>query len=469
MGPEEFRKGVQSYLKQYSFRATTATDFLDALSSSSKRDVTKPFSTFLNQAGVPIVSVKVECAQGKPSLTVEQKRFLPLGSKGSAEQKWEIPLCIRYGTGTAGQEKCTLVTDASQTIALNDAKACPAWVQANGQAMGYYLVDYQGGLLGALTAGSPPAEVDQRLTAPERVDLMGNAQALSGGGKLPESDALALVETFHNDPERDVVQSALTLAMAPRAELVPDNLLPNYQRFLQKNFGTLAHQLGWAPKAGESADTTLLRAQVVRPVATWGGDEALASEGKALAAQWFMDRAAVDPNMLSSVLDTAAFYGDKALFDRFLSEYKSAKDRQIRQTLLGAMQSFRDPAAIEAGKQSLLNGDVPFMEGARLLFSGQETTATLKAPLDFLKAHWDEMVAKMPAGGGLDVGAQLPYVGASYCDASSRDELKAFFAPRVDKFVGAPRTLDQVIEGIDLCIARKAAEEPSVAAFLAKY
>ena len=30
MGPEEFRKGVQSYLKQYAFRATTAGEFLDS-------------------------------------------------------------------------------------------------------------------------------------------------------------------------------------------------------------------------------------------------------------------------------------------------------------------------------------------------------------------------------------------------------------------------------------------------------
>jgi alanyl aminopeptidase len=60
-------------------------------------------------------------------------------------------------------------------------------------------------------------------------------------------------------------------------------------------------------------------------------------------------------------------------------------------------------------------------------------------------------------------------VGAAYCDASSRDELKSFFAPRVDKFVGAPRALDQTIESIGLCIANKAAQEPGVAAFLAKY
>src|SRR5580704_803778 len=75
MGPEEFRKGVQGYLKQYAFRATTAAEFLDSLSTSSKRNVTTAFSTFLNQAGVPIVTVALDCTGAKPALKVEQERF----------------------------------------------------------------------------------------------------------------------------------------------------------------------------------------------------------------------------------------------------------------------------------------------------------------------------------------------------------------------------------------------------------
>jgi alanyl aminopeptidase len=465
MGPEEFRKGVQSYLKQYAFRATTAAEFLDSLSTSGKRNVTTAFSTFLNQAGVPMVTVGLECNAGKAALKVEQQRFLPLGSKGSADQKWDIPLCVRYGTGDTGQSQCTLLTQASQTVALEGAKGCPAWVQANDRAIGYYRVDYKDRLLSSLVSG----DVDQRLSATERADLMGNAHALSGAGKLPAAEVLSLVETFHNDPERYVLQTAMALALDPRAHLVPENLTPNYRRFLLKNFQARARELGWTPKAGEADATRLLRAQIVRPVATTGGDTELADQAKALAAKWFGDHAAVDPNVLSSVLGTAAYYGDKALFERFLAEFKSAKDRQLRQTLIGALQSFRDRAAIEAGMNAVLNGDVPFLEGAGLLFGGQGQAATRMMPFEFLKAHWDTVVAKMPTGGGFDFGSVLPEVGAAFCDEGSRDELKIFFAPRVGKFVGAPRTLDQTIESIDLCIANKAAQEPGVAAFLAKY
>jgi len=466
MGAEEFRKGVQSYLKQYAFRATTAAEFLDSLSSSSRQNVTKAFSTFLNQAGLPLVSVALDCTKAKPTLKVQQERFLPLGSKGDSKQVWNIPLCVRYGTGTSGQSQCALITQPAETVELTAAGSCPSWVEANDKAAGYYRVQYQGGLLASLTAG----DVKTRLTAPERAEFMGNAEALSRAGKLATSDALGLVEIFHADSDRYVTQSALNLAFAPRLHLLPDNLQPNFRRFLLKNFQARARELGWAQKPGDSEDVRLLRVAIVRPVATWGGDEELATQAKVLADKWFTDHSAIAPDMVEPVLLTAAFYGDLALFNRFLGELGKTKDKQIRAALLGAMRQFRDRASIDAGMNALADGKIPFIEGAGLLLgNGQQQESTQMMELNFLKANWDKVVSAMPTQGGFDFGSQLPHVGTNFCDAGSRDQLKAFFEPRVDRFVGARHSLDQVLEGIDLCIAGKAAQAPSVAAFLAKY
>lgn len=466
VGPEEFRKGVHSYLTQYAFRNATAPEFLDAISSSTKKDVTQAFSTFLNQAGVPLVSVSLDCRQSAPTLHVEQQRFLPLGSKGSTDQKWQIPVCIRYGTGDTGQSACKLISQPKEDWTLK-AKSCPAWVQANDNAVGYYRVDYDHNLLGDLTKG----DVDRRLPAAERVDFIGNASALAGAGKLPLADALGLVEVFHADPERYVVEGALDLALEPRLHLVPDDLRPNYHRFLQKNFGARAHELGWTPKPGEPDNVRLLRPTLVPDIATYGGDEELAKQGRALAEKWFQNRSSVDPNMVNAVLRTDAFYGNKATFEEFLAQYKKTKDRQERQRLLRGMGSFRDPAAIQAVQEAVLAGDIPMVQGGGylLLSAGQGTAATRHMPFDFVKSHYDQILKERPTGGGFDFGGTLPRVGQSYCNDQSRDALKNFFAPRVDKLTGAPRTLSQVLERIDVCIAQKNAEEPSVTAFLKKY
>jgi hypothetical protein len=86
-----------------------------------------------------------------------------------------------------------------------------------------------------------------------------------------------------------------------------------------------------------------------------------------------------------------------------------------------------------------------------------------------VKTHFDEIMKNNPSIFGFSLGSFLPNVGAGFCDAESRKDLQSFFAPLVDKYDGAPRNLAQVLEGIDLCIARVAAQRPSVSEFLAKY
>ena len=464
VGPEDFQKGVHSYLTQYAFKNGTAPEFLDAISTASKKDVTTSFSTFLNQAGVPLVSLALECGNGAPTLHLEQQRFVPLGGEASANEKWQIPMCVRYGTGVEGKFACEVMTEPKQTWTLK-GESCPAWVEANDKALGYYRVDYQGGLLKSLTAG----EVDKRLSAPERVDFMGNTASLASAGKIKAGDALGLVQTFSNDPERHVVQSALDLALDPVEHEIPKNLLPNYQRFLQKNFQERAHQIGWTPRPGEEDDIKLLRPTLLRLVSTWGDDRQLATEGKALAQKWLQDHSAVDPNLVSAVLGTAAYYGDRNFFNNLMASLKTTKDRQERERIIAAMQRFRDPAAITAGFEAVLDGDVPFIEGAGLLFGGQMSADTRDMSFDFLKAHYDEILAKRPTGGGFDFGAELPFVGASYCNEADKAKLQDFFQPRVDKLLGAPRNLKLVSESINGCIAQKAEMEPSVEAFLKNY
>ena len=464
LGGEEFRKGVQSYLKQYAFRNASAPEFLDSVSTASGKNITGAFSTFLNQAGVPLLNVSLDCKGESPVLHLQQERYLPLGAKGSTDQIWKIPVCVRYGDGNHQQTACELISEAKTDIKLSGA-GCPAWVQANDKAGGYYRVAYSRELQSALTAG----EIQNRLSAPERVDFMGNAEALVNAGKLPLDASLSLVEKFHADPDLHVIRSALDLALQPRTHLVPHSLEVNYQRFLQANFKPLAEELGWMPLAKESDERRLLRPTLLRAIATTGGDAQLAAKATDLTKQWFSDRKAIPPSMTASVLGTAAYSGDKSMQAEFVAAFKRTTDRQERARIIAAMRSFRDPAAIEANMQSVLADTIPFIEGASLLWSGQTQESTRKLGFDFMKAHFDELAAKRPTGGGFDAGAEFPNVGASFCDSNNKSELQNFFKPRVEKFTGAPRALAQVLEEIDVCIATKKEQEPGVDAFLRKY
>ena len=297
--------------------------------------------------------------------------------------------------------------------------------------MGYYLVDYRGELGAALRAHAA-----QSLTAEERVDLIGNASAMSEAGKLAGADALRLVEAFHDDSERDVVQRALGVALSYRLEMVPANLLPNYQRFLLKNFQARAKQLRWLPRAGESENDKLLRPQLVSAVARFGGDKDLADEARRLADRWLADHSAVPAEVTGAVLVTAATYGDLALYNRFFAALTNTQDTQAKQWLVSALTAFHDRAAIEASFRVTLEKKMPLSDGFLLLLNGRYYPDTQTMSFEFVKQHFDELMAGHPSVFGNDLGSYMPSTGSTFCDAGLREQYRAFFAPLVDKYPG---------------------------------
>ena len=107
-------------------------------------------------------------------------------------------------------------------------------------------------------------------------------------------------------------------------------------------------------------------------MAMYGGDAELAKQAQSLTDKWLQDRTGVSPDMLGTVLGTAAYYGRLDLFNRFLAEYKKTQDRQEKQRLLSAMAGFHDRAAIAAGFQAVLSKQIPMVDGFELLLgSGQ--------------------------------------------------------------------------------------------------
>jgi alanyl aminopeptidase len=464
MGPNEFRAGVQRYLKTYAFRTATAANFLDSLSAGGK-NVTAAFSTFLNQPGVPMVSAALDC-NGGAKLHLEQKRSLPIGSEGLAGQHWSIPLCVRYGWEGGTASECTLMTGKAMDLKLSKTQSCPTWLQANDAAKGYYQVNYQGNLLHGLTEGDIP----QRLPGTERADLMGNAAAAWASGDLPAKDTLGLVEKFHQDPERAVLERALSLALLPDYNLVPDDLRPKYRHFLLANFQARARQVGWTPGPGESDDVRLLRPTLLRAVSTVGGDQELGKQATVLADRGLKDSTAISPDVRAAALRAAAYYGDRILFDRFFAAYQKTEDLQVKRSLLRALVGFRDTQIVQDELGFVESGKVPFPDGIIFLFApGREAPDLRKLPFDAIAANYDQLLKSNPNVFGVGLATFLPQVGDRLCDPQDRREYASFFGPRVKDVEGAARPYAQALEAIDLCIALKKAQAPSVAAFLQSY
>jgi len=387
---------------------------------------------------------------------------LPLGSTGAQGAQWQVPVCIRYETGDGNSTECFLLDKPSAEYPLRNASSCPAGISANANGTGYYIAAYRGGLLENLLG-----KASEWLNAAERITLLHDLKELANSGDAKESAALAAARTFANSPERQLGVEAREIVGEAR-DLVPPALRPNYAAFVRKTFGASAAQLGWQAKTEDDADTRLLRASLVPFVAREGDDAALQSEARRLALDWLEEHRGIDPDMLRAVLSTAAYSSGQKLFDHLLTELKNTEDRHERGAIVAALGSFRDPGIVQQALGLLLSPQIDVRETVHLILSGLGEPPTEKLPFEFVKAHYDEILKRLPRAGDLDAAASLVLVGGPFCDEPSRRAFVGFFQLRVANFLGGPRNYAQVLEGIRLCEARRAAQSEDVAQFFAR-
>jgi len=467
LGEDVFQKGVRAYLAKYSFKNANYDAFIGSLSEAAGKDLKPMVSTFVEQVGVPLVTVDLKCEKGAaPRLAFTQKRYLPVGSKADAAVTWKVPVCVKYGAGKTVSSQCTLLESASGEAELA-SKTCPDWVYPNAEGNGYYRSAPSKDLAARLL------KYADKLSLRERVNLVSDLQALVGADVLPVGDALTLVSRFAKDKSRHLVGQSVGIA-AGIDDLVPDELRPNYQRFIRKTYGARAKQLGWTPAANESDDVRELRPDLVGLVANAGEDPQLIAEAQKLAWKWLDDHKAVDPRMTRVVLSIAAKFGDKKLWDRFYAEAKKATDRQERNRMLEAMSQFEDPEIVKANHAIVLSGEFELRDSAGLIGSGTrfrragrssgEAKAVRQMGWEFIKTNFDTIVAKLPKA----YGPYLAFSPLSLCSDEARADMESFLKPRIEKMEGGPRVYAQALEGMTLCIENKKSKTPGIAAFLKK-
>jgi alanyl aminopeptidase len=143
LGEDKMRDGVRAYLRDHPFRNATTMDLAAELKLASGVDPSAVMHSFLDVSGLPRVSVQVECAPA-PRLRIRQT--------GATA----IPVCYR-GEGLA--RSCAVLDGPTRDVDLPKGSACPAWIEPNAGATGYYRTTWTLEQLAALPlAQLSPAE-----------------------------------------------------------------------------------------------------------------------------------------------------------------------------------------------------------------------------------------------------------------------------------------------------------------------
>lgn len=462
IGEEGFQKGIRLHMERYADGNANADSFIASVAEGSgAAEIDAAFKSFIEQPGVPLVSVEVDCAEGQqPSIAVSQSRYAPLGSSiDPSAGQWLIPLCISYQSEGDRKSNCTMLRESKQTIVL-DAEGCPSQVLPNADGAGYYRFTMNETWLDGLVARA------SSLSAPEALVLADSLDASFRAGQAKAGSFIPGMAMLINHPDWDVAESAMNklenstdiLSVEER-----DQVLPGLRNIVKPRYLKLA---GASDEGSE-----LLRQRMQRFLVVIARDPELRAPLAQQAAARIGLNGSPDPTAVPvDEMETAFSVGVQDLgepfFDLLLAQSIASEDPAFRNAAFGALARVEDPLLIAKLQAAVMDGEFKGVELVGILFRQMVRRASSDLTYNWLIENVDALIEMIPEQFR---SGMLPALGSYFCSIERADEWAAFVNGQADKIPGYERELAQATESIRLCAALREAQSADLLTAIEAY
>ena len=454
VGPELFRKGVASYVQKYSFSNAAAEDFWNEITRVTGKPVDRIMKTFIDQAGIPVVSAEASCSGGQGKVTIDQERFLGTpGATAPAAQVWTVPVC--FTPAGAAAPRCEVVTQKAQTI---PQPGCSSTVFANAGSQGYYFVEYTPEATRTLARTAEAA-----LSPAERLGLLGDEWWLARSGRHDIGVFLDVAAAMRADSTTAITDQIRQRLGFVSAYLVQPNERARFAAWVRDQFTPEFDKIGFPGDARDSDEVQGRRASLLGLLGGVGNSPDVQRRAREAALKYIDNPDSLPGTLAPTVLQVAAMGGDAALYDRYMAQLKKpGLPPEEYYRFFNALSSFGDPALVSRTLQFALSDDVRTQDTGSLIGMLLGSGAARETTWQFTQKEWQTLVAKL----GVFQGIPSVVRGLqSFCSTGRANEIRQFFTK--NPVSSSERTLQQSIERIETCAAVQARQSPTLAAWLA--
>jgi alanyl aminopeptidase len=462
IGEEGFRNGVRLHMERHADGNANADSFIASVAEGSGvAEVDAAFKSFIEQPGVPLVSVEVHCEEGRPpSLEMSQSRYAPLGSSiDRSASQWMIPMCVSYNSGGARKSSCTMLRERKQTVAL-DADGCPRDLLPNADGAGYFRFAMEETWLDSLVKRSSALSAREALVLADSLDASFRAGEAGAGSYV--AGMVALV----GHPDWDVAESAMDKLEAVIDILDAEDLdrvLPGLRNIVKPRYLQLAD--------ARDEGSIILRQQMQRFLALIARDPELRAPLAVQAAARIgldgePDMTAVPVDEMETALSVGVQDLGEPFFDRLLEQSLAADDPVFRGDAFGALARAEDPALVAKLQKAMLDGAIEGYNFVRVLERQMSRKSTEVLTYDWLVANGAKIIGMILEGRR---STRFPALGQYFCSAGRAEEWEAFVEAHAESIPGYERALAQATESIRLCAALKDAQGADLLAALEAY
>ncbi|MCG8443397.1 MAG: ERAP1-like C-terminal domain-containing protein, partial [Caulobacterales bacterium] len=443
LGETAFRNGVRAYMAKYADSVATADDFFEAIAEGSGRpEVVSAFRSFVDQAGVPLITTSLSCQGETPSVTVSQSSYRPLGSAIPGDRRWEVPLCVAYGAGEERAKTCTLLSEQEATFPL-ETETCPSSLMPNAEGAGYYRFTFADGGWGALM------DDFDALPAKEAIAAADSLSAAFAAGEIDAAAYLDGVETLTRSPLWDVASApAFELLSLANTHRLRGRDLEALRAFILSTYRPLLEAARDGDREEDELLADTLTAVLVRGARDGALIAALAEQGEAfLEADGHLGAEGGPPAYaLSDALTAGVWTKGGPFFEELLALTKDAANPVIRVNAVAALARVHEPKLARRVRETAMSGDLSGRELYDVLRYQMAQPETRDEAWEWLTANFAEVIEQIP-----DVRrSSTPALASSFASRRRASEVEAFFTDNADLIPGYERSLAQTLESIRL-------------------
>lgn len=443
-GPDRFQQGIRNYLKEHAWQNATMFDLFKAVDAAAERRVSSVAQAFVEETGVPLVSVRLSCEDDHPKVTLMQRRFAPAGQV-VPQQVWAIPVCLEARRGKQRLSECLLFDQTTKTLDV-DWGFCPDFVHPNAGEKSYYRWQLEPERFRALTRKyRSQLSIEERVALPSHSYALLEAAAIDGADYVDAIDALS-AETHW------LVLSGVIHGLERLSHILEEQ--PARQalaRFTRRLLEPHARRIGFMPKPTEPASAGLIREELFYALASVGNDPATLRLARATAQKVLKDPSKVAPEIVRQSLIIAALNGDKALHEGMVKELETTRSPTLRHALVSALARFRDPELSRMSYGLILKGALLAQDYHQLPRVAGQDPALQATFWSWYVQHERELIQVL---GEASSGA-LPWVAAGFCDARGISEAEQHFQDVESLGPGASGNLRQALETAKRCLAMR--------------
>jgi tricorn protease interacting factor F2/3 len=341
IGEVNFQKGLQHYLKSHEYGCAASHHLWESFEEVSRQPISAMMKSWIEQPGFPLVEVKRENRR----LVLNQKRFTYLPN--DSDQKWLVPVTITLFSESGAKRRLTiLLDDIEKTIEIdNDILA----YKVNDRQTGFYRVKYEDSKnLDELAMRIR----DKLLPIEDRWGLQNDFYAQVKSGDAPLAEYLKFLSHYEKE---DAYLPLVSIA---------DNLFGAYlvlgKTHRQKIssmatpwFEAILDAIGYEPIPTEKHTVSILRDRLIWDTVFYGSASVSAFARKQFAA--LTDGGTVHPDILKSIMQAGAFFGNDQVFDWFDRRFRDSTIEHERMNILSALGCFKDDALLRKAQQYALD------------------------------------------------------------------------------------------------------------------